>query len=104
MRFRELKKSHAIENFRIAAGEAEGEFYGQVFQDSDLAKWMEGAAYASLLDPSGKIEKSLEEVQRLVKKAQEPDGYLDTYFIIKGAGKKDGRICWNAMSSIVWDI
>ena len=65
-----IEKSHAIENFRIAAGEAEGEFYGQVFQDSDLAKWMEGAAYASLLDPSGKIEKSLEEVQRLVKKTQ----------------------------------
>lgn len=83
-----IEKSHAIENFRIAAGEAEGEFYGQVFQDSDLAKWMEGAAYASLLDPSGKIEKSLEEVQRLVKKAQEPDGYLDTYFIIKEPEKR----------------
>ena len=31
-------KSHAIENFRIAAGDAEGTFYGMVFQDSDVAK------------------------------------------------------------------
>ena len=31
------EKSHAIENFRIAAGDARGEFYGMVFQDSDVA-------------------------------------------------------------------
>lgn len=30
--------SHAIRNFRIAAGLEEGEFYGFQFQDSDLAK------------------------------------------------------------------
>ena len=35
------EKSHAIENFRIAAGESKGEFYGTVFQDSDVAKWLE---------------------------------------------------------------
>ncbi len=34
-----VAKSHAIENFRIAAGLSEGEFYGMVFQDSDLAEW-----------------------------------------------------------------
>ena len=33
-----VEKSHAIENFRIAAGLSEGEFYGMVFQDSDVAK------------------------------------------------------------------
>ena len=32
--------SAAIRNFRIAAGEEEGEFYGMVFQDSDVAKWL----------------------------------------------------------------
>ena len=37
-----VEKSHAIENFRIAAGLSEGEFYGMVFQDSDVAKWLEG--------------------------------------------------------------
>lgn len=36
-----VEKSHAIENFRIAAGLSEGEFYGMVFQDSDVAKWLE---------------------------------------------------------------
>ena len=30
-----VEKSHALANFRIAAGLEEGEFYGMVFQDSD---------------------------------------------------------------------
>ena len=38
------EKSHAVANFRIAAGLEEGEFYGMVFQDSDVAKWLEGVA------------------------------------------------------------
>lgn len=41
-----VEKSHALANFRIAAGLEEGEFYGMVFQDSDVAKWLEGVAYA----------------------------------------------------------
>ena len=32
------EKSHAIENFKIAAGISNGEFYGTVFQDSDVSK------------------------------------------------------------------
>ena len=36
--------SGAIRNFRI--GEKEGEFYGMVFQDSDMAKWLEAVAYS----------------------------------------------------------
>lgn len=45
------EKSHCIENFRMAAkklktGQCDGEFYGMVFQDSDVAKWLEGAAYS----------------------------------------------------------
>ena len=39
------EKSHALANFRIAAGLEEGEFYGMVFQDSDVAKWLEAVAY-----------------------------------------------------------
>ena len=46
-----VAKSHAIENFRIAAGLSEGEFYGMVFQDSDLAKWLEGVAYSLSVKP-----------------------------------------------------
>ena len=51
------EKSHVIANFlnaaRVLRGEKpQEEFYGMVFQDSDLAKWIEAAAF-SLLKPSG---------------------------------------------------
>ena len=40
-RIDDTEPSHAIENFRIAAGLQDGEFYGMVFQDSDVAKWLD---------------------------------------------------------------
>ena len=48
-----VEKSHAIENIRLAAKKLRGEdigaedFYGFIFQDSDVAKWIEAAAYAA---------------------------------------------------------
>ena len=41
-----VEPSHAMENFRIAAGESKGQFHGMVFQDSDVAKWLEAVAYS----------------------------------------------------------
>lgn len=79
----EVEKSHAIENFRIAAGLAQGEFYGMVFQDSDVAKWLEGAAYSLIVKPDAELEARMDAIIEIIEKAQQPDGYLDTYFIIK---------------------
>ena len=39
-----IERSHAIENFRAAAGESSEAFYGMVFQDSDVYTWIEAAA------------------------------------------------------------
>ena len=61
-----VEKSHAVENFRIAAGEQEGEFYGFVFQDSDLAKWLEAVAYSLALHPDEKLEKEALDLIALV--------------------------------------
>ena len=42
-----VEKSHALENLRLAARKMAGEevppdaFYGMVFQDSDVAKWLD---------------------------------------------------------------
>lgn len=78
-----VEKSHAIENFRIAAGLSEGEFYGMVFQDSDVAKWLEGVAYSLAVKPDLKLSKRADAIIDLIEKAQQPDGYLNTYFTIK---------------------
>ena len=77
------EKSHAIENFRIAAGDSKEDFYGMVFQDSDLAKWLEAVAYSLIIKPNTALEQKADEVIALIGRAQESDGYLNTYFILK---------------------
>ncbi|HDX9064810.1 TPA: glycoside hydrolase family 127 protein [Klebsiella michiganensis] len=79
----EADPSHAIENFRIAAGRQEGEFYGMVFQDSDVAKWLEAVAWSLCQKPDPGLEKTADEVIELVAAAQCEDGYLNTYFTVK---------------------
>ncbi|HHV10095.1 MAG TPA: glycoside hydrolase family 127 protein [Clostridiales bacterium] len=78
-----VEKSHAFANFRITAGMEEGEFYGMVFQDSDVAKWLEGVAYSLAVKPDPELEKRADEIIASIEKAQQPDGYLNTYFTIK---------------------
>ena len=77
------EKSHAIANFRIAAGMETGEFYGMVFQDSDVAKWLEGVAYSLAVKPDADLERRADAIIDIIARAQQPDGYLNTYFTIK---------------------
>lgn len=84
----DAEPSHAIKNFRIAAGLEQGEFGGYVFQDSDVAKWLEAVAYRLTTDPDPELEKIADGVIDLLEKAQDDDGYLMTYFQIKEPDKK----------------
>lgn len=76
--------SHCIKNFKIAAGLEEGNFEGCVFQDSDLAKWIEAVGYTLIWHEDHKLEETADEIISIISKAQRPDGYLDTYYIING--------------------
>ncbi len=82
-RLKETEPSHSIENFKIAAGEARGTFEGAVFQDSDVAKWLEAVAYSLETHPDPKLMELADETIALIGRAQREDGYLDTYFILK---------------------
>lgn len=84
----ESEPSHAIKNFKIAAGLEKGNFYGMVFQDSDVAKWLEAVGYLLALAPDEELEKVADEVIDIIAKAQHQDGYLNTYFTLK---EPDGR-------------
>ena len=87
-RVEDAEPSHAIKNFRIAAGLEQGEFYGFVFQDTDLAKWLEAVAYRLETHPDKNLEELADEAIELIEKAQQTDGYLNTYFTIKEPGKR----------------
>ena len=80
--------SGCIANFEVAAGLRQGGFTGFVFQDSDLWKWVEGAAYALAARPDGALVRRVDELIDLAARAQQPDGYLDTYYIINGLDKR----------------
>lgn len=83
-----VETSHCIQNFKIAAKKEEGEFYGAVFQDSDLAKWIEAVAFSLASSPDPELENRVDEVIELIADAQEGDGYLNTYYTIKEPGKR----------------
>lgn len=82
------EKSHCIENFRIAAGLSAGTHYGMVFQDTDLYKWIEAAAYCLTTDRQEQLEKLCDEAAELIVAAQQPDGYINTYYTVAAPGKR----------------
>lgn len=79
-----VARSGAVRNFKIAAGECRGTFYGLVSQDSDLFKWIEAASYALFMENSKELEMLLDRVAELLQKAQQKDGYLNSYYILNG--------------------
>lgn len=88
-----VEKSHALENFRLAARKNHGEevteeFYGMVFQDSDVAKWLEAAAYTLGQYPDPELEGEVDSVIDLLREAQQEDGYLNSYFTVKEPDRK----------------
>ncbi|MDR1128666.1 MAG: glycoside hydrolase family 127 protein [Treponema sp.] len=97
-RLPEAESSRCIRNFKIAAqlnhpeldyGENTGDGHGGfVFQDSDLAKWIEAAAYTLTWHPDGELEQTIDGAIDIVCNAQQPDGYLNTYYTITGLDKR----------------
>lgn len=86
------EKSHAIENFKVAAGLSEGTHYGWVFQDSDVYKWLEAVAYSLADHYDEELKKTADEVVELIARAQEDSGYLSTYFTILAPDRKFKRL------------
>ncbi|GEQ32744.1 hypothetical protein B795N_06260 [Marinilactibacillus psychrotolerans] len=85
-------KSHAIENFKIAAGQSKGHHYGWLFQDSDVYKWLESAANVYRIAQDEKLKEMMDEVVDLIEDAQEEDGYLSTFYQIEAPELKFRRL------------
>jgi len=87
-RITDAEPSHALRNFRIAAGLEEGEFYGMVFQDSDVTKWLEAVAWSLSQYPDAALEATADAVIDLLEQAQWEDGYLNTWYTVKEPGQR----------------
>ena len=82
-RIEDAEPSYCLNNFRIAAGEKEGEFGGAVFQDTDIAKWLEAVAFTLSTTKDEALESIADDVIDLIGRAQDKNGYINTYFTIK---------------------
>ena len=86
------------ETGRIAAFDLkwkEGEpFKPHVFWDSDVAKVLEGMAYILALAPDPELEKLYDSWVDRVVSAQQPDGYLNTYFTVVEPDKRFTQLNW----------
>ena len=66
-----------IKNFEIAGGAAQGAFCSKYpFDDSDVYKIIEAAAYSLMVHPDPELEKKVDEIIAKIAAAQEKDGYL----------------------------
>ncbi len=80
--------SYCIRNLKAAAGLIDAPHGGCVFQDSDLAKWIEAASYMLIWRRDAATEANIDYAVELMEKAQMADGYLDTYYQLTGIEKR----------------
>ena len=77
--FRMCEETGRIENFRVAAGLSDKKWTGIFgFNDSDVTKIAEGAAYSLMTHPDAKLDAYLDDLIATLAAAQEDDGYLTT--------------------------
>ncbi|MBU0639814.1 MAG: glycoside hydrolase family 127 protein [Planctomycetes bacterium] len=86
--FEMCERTGRIRNFVKAAGAAEGEYEGYFFNDSDVYKVLEGAAYALHTAPDAELDGYVDEVIAKIAGAQQSDGYLNSYYTLTGLDQR----------------
>lgn len=76
--FQKSEETGRLTNFDKAAGRMAGDHEGIFFNDSDVFKIIEGAAYSLSLHPDPALDQYLDALIERIAAAQEMDGYLYT--------------------------
>lgn len=80
-------KTGRIRNFENAARRS-GEHSGIFYDDSDVYKALEGMAYSLINNPNPELERKADEWIDKFATAQEPDGYINTFYTLTGRDKR----------------
>lgn len=80
-------KTGRIRNFENAA-KGTGVHSGIFFDDSDVYKALEGMAYSLINNPNPELEKKADEWIDKIAAAQQPDGYINTFYTLTGLDKR----------------
>jgi DUF1680 family protein len=78
--YRYCEATGRLENFRRAAGQVDLPFQGRYYNDSDVYKWLEAVAWTLAADADPALTQMADTVIAVISAAQQPDGYLNTYF------------------------
>lgn len=78
--YRMLDHAGNLHDLRLAAGLASGAYRGPRYIDSDLYKWLEALPYEMLGRPDAALAHMQDEVIDLIRAAQTPEGYLNSYY------------------------
>lgn len=84
-----LEEAGNLQNFRVAAGQTDGEAIGPIFADSDVYKWLESVAWEYARQPTEPLLEMQRTVTALIAAAQAEDGYLDT--VVQIRHREQGR-------------
>jgi len=97
--FKKCEETGRIDNFAKAGKLMPGKFRGTPFDDSDVYKVIEGAAYTLALHPDSKLDQYLDALIHKIAAAQEPDGYLYTARTIDPQSRVDffGPTRWSKL-------
>jgi DUF1680 family protein len=80
--FEKCEETDRISNFEKAAGLKQGKHEGIYFNDSDVYKVMEGAAYSLQVHPDVMMRLYLDKLIAIMAGAQWEDGYLYTFYSV----------------------
>ncbi|MEU6427144.1 beta-L-arabinofuranosidase domain-containing protein [Microbispora sp. NPDC046973] len=85
-----------IGNLRAAAGESDAAFAGMWFADSDVHKTLEAAAWELGTTPGDEALRSfVEDTVALLARAQQADGYLNSYFTVVAPDERWRKPDWS---------
>ena len=86
--FRHLEETDRLNNFRRVSGKLDAPFVGIYFNDSDVYKWLEAAAWTLAEGPNPELKAMVDVAISEVAAAQRDDGYLNTYFALERADER----------------
>src|SRR5204863_51024 len=76
-----LEANGRMDNFRRLIGKSSAAQRGPVYSDSDVYKWTEAAGFALQSGGRPELRATVDKITNDVVAAQQPDGYLNTYYV-----------------------
>jgi len=84
----ELEQHGVVDNFLRLEGKKDVARRGPLYTDSDIYKWMEAAAFVLQSGDLPKLRAEIDRLTDIVLAAQEPSGYLNTFWSGERAAKR----------------